>query len=665
MFWDCLSRKEPNNPDTTQGASNLSGSGTTTISYFLSIHPKNETHDKGSCSYSEETNRAPHQKEDAGDVQSGQGNVDDTDKADDDVEGSRKWGEDGVDAEVDDAEVENPEDVEDDDIVRDWGVEENVEDFGELEENDAYQLAHVERGEETGNVQTVAKRVEEIHISGEHEERDVEKDEEETEDTEENIRDVKGDVEISVDEEVEEFAEGDEKEFAKVSSAENPTEKRERPGVRVHDFGRTETRIADDMADEVGQSHQTEDVSTQNQSAESSVDGDPHAESVHDTTAGTEKNILQLIPISEDVRRILSQMATSTHYRPRRTAMGTKNFTNYVLSPRGIQIDTDEPKPASAFEHFNTAEPTPGSDLCEHYRHRNGLRSSTVWINPTAAVIQAIHNNYSEMHQSVPNALCEPEWVDDAVKYLLKSEPRSRLQHKPCNPPQWLPVRMREESFRPQDGGVWEMPPIVHGDMPVDPTFNFNVQPDCSYWIWAGGFRPEINGKLDSLASVRYRRSLCPYLTIEVKKDAKNSGKGRQQIATAASTALYNRWKLKERYLRETGSSFSKARLSDVRHYGLLLAGVRYEVWSLRPHSHMNYSTNSWTGCSMRRIHSGDLDTTTGIKEYVHWINEIHCWGNTRHSSDCVRDIESRLLPEGKALATTLAQLALVKMGDL
>lgn len=386
-----------------------------------------------------------------------------------------------------------------------------------------------------------------------------------------------------------------------------------------------------------------------------------------------ENTAIQAMPSSEDIKTLLSQIANFASANdalqgPRRTALGTRNFISYVLNPRGIHIDMDESKTESAFDHFKSIEPPQGSDVQKHYTDFKGLHSSTVWINPTSDVIQAIHNNYSEMHQSVPKALCEPEWVDDAVKYLLKSEPRRELQTKPSSPPRWLPVRMREESFRPQDGGVWEMPPVVHKDMPVDLSFNFNVQPDCSYWIWTGGFRPEICGKLTSLASVRFRRSLCPYLTVEVKRDNKGSSKGRQQIAAAASTALYNRWTLRARSLRMAGTPLSRERFSDVRHYGLLLAGVKYEVWCMRPHNQIGvsrYSTSAWSGCSMRRVHSGDLDTKTGITDYINWINEIHCWGNTRHSSSCVSDIEARLIPEGKALTNTFAQLTLTTMDDL
>lgn len=435
--------------------------------------------------------------------------------------------------------------------------------------------------------------------------------------------------------------------------------------VHINDSEHTGTTNHNHLADKTEHAEEREENATVNRGSESPREERQQTEPLQSFLTGS-KMATKALSTPEDIKTFFSQLATFTLHRPRRTALGTRNFITYVLNPRGIHIDTHESKTESAFEHFKSVEPPPGSNVARHYTQLSGLRSSTLWVNPTVDVIQSIHSNYSEMHQSVPSALCEPEWVDDAVKFLLKSEPRRKLQPRPGSPSQWLPIRMREESFRPHDGGVWDIPPIIHADVPVDPTFSFNVQPDCSYWIWTGGFRPEINGKLTSLASVRFRRSLCPYLTIEVKKDTRNSSKGRQQIAVAASTALYNRWRLRESYLWKTGRPFGREHFSDVRHYGLLLAGVRFEIWCLRPHNNTSsYSTNSWTGCDMKRVYSGDLDTSTGIKDCINWINEIHCWGNTRHSSGCARDIESRLLPEGKMLTSTMAQLALVKKEHL
>lgn len=196
---------------------------------------------------------------------------------------------------------------------------------------------------------------------------------------------------------------------------------------------------------------------------------------------------------------------------------------------------------------------------------------------------------------------------------------------------------MREECFRQRCDDHWEMPPIIHKDIPVRAAFDFNVQPDCSYWLWTGGFPRELQRALRQYPSIRYDRALCPYLTIELKKDTKSNTTGRQQIAASGAMALYNRWRLRERCLRETRASLRRCRFSDVRHYGLLLAGTQYKVWCLRPEEG---ATVDWNGCNMRKVYTGSLLTEAGIRDYINWINEIHYWGNLTHGFGCVRDIE-------------------------
>lgn len=628
--------------------------GPTTIDRSISVYPNKDT--KNMNFLIEDSRRIQGQEEDAGDVHKDQNNVEGTEEKD------VKEPED-----IDEGTIGMTQDIGDTGDIKAVQCVEEAEDFGDAEkfQEDAEMIKNAKQ-EEHGE-----EKIEDAGRGIKEDEEDEEGDEEEDGDEEKDVKEdakenLRGRDQVFTEEEFGGIKERHNKRsLSRTIIDENTVNK----GKNLHVRHSNLARITDEnnTASEIRKFQNTETTVADFRRERPSME-EAQMEPVQNVLSLSENTAIQSTPAREDIKRILSQIASSALHRPRRTALGTRNFMAYVLNPRGIHIDTDGIKTESAFEHFKSVEPPGESNVYNHYRKLTGSRSSTVWINPTTETIRAIHENYSEMHHSVPNAPCEPEWVDDAVKFLLKSEPRRELQPKPSNTPEWLPVRMREESFRPQEGGAWEIPPVVHKDMPVDPTFNFNVHPDCSYWIWSGGLRPEINGKLTSLASVRFRRSLCPYLTIEVKRDNKQNSKGRQQIAAAASTALYNRWRLKESYLRASGMPLSRERFSEVRHYGLLLAGVRYEIWCLRPHNIADtscYSTNSWTGCNMQKIHSGDLDTNAGIMDYINWINEIHCWGNTRHSVGCARDIENRLLPKGKALANDLAPLALVKKDNL
>lgn len=331
--------------------------------------------------------------------------------------------------------------------------------------------------------------------------------------------------------------------------------------------------------------------------------------------------------------------ADDSLHRDKTKTLGTKKFVTHVLHPRGVDIvDIDTSATTTPFEHFSSMAPPVGCNIHRHYtRQAKDLRSSTVWITPTGRTVQSIRDNYAEMQQSVPRVLVEAEWVDDAVRLLLKREPRMIVSGRSSGGRRWLPMRMREESFRPDD--LWEMPPIVRRDAPVDKNFVFNVRPDCSYWIWTGGFGPGLTvDDLAAVTSVRHRRALCPYLTVEVKKErsSKAATMGRQQLAASAAVALFNRCRLRERTQGGVHSAGSKL-FKGLRHYGLLLAGVHYEFWCFQPHS----SAHSWSGCSMRRICAGELDNDAGVRNYINWINETHKWGNTIHSNGCASDILS------------------------
>ena len=136
--------------------------------------------------------------------------------------------------------------------------------------------------------------------------------------------------------------------------------------------------------------------------------------------------------------------------------------------------------------------------------------------------------------------------------------------------------------------------------------------------------------------SVRKDRILCPYLTIEFKKDDSTLRKARNQVAVASALALYNRWKLKKDRLDAVKKPWSERHEKVLKHYALTFAGRSYEFWCIEPTLN---SQGGWIGCRMYRLVQNDCEWREGVGWFVNWINEIHRWGLTDGPS-CERDIQ-------------------------
>ena len=183
-----------------------------------------------------------------------------------------------------------------------------------------------------------------------------------------------------------------------------------------------------------------------------------------------------------------------------------------------------------------------------------------------------------------------------------------------------------------------EQPPILDRTVPYKP-YNFDIRPDCSYWISLQAFNPLYRKRVGEYVSVQKKRILCPYLTIEFKRDNSTLIKARNQVAVASALALYNRWKLAEARRVVTGKqrSGSERHKEVLKHYGLTFTGRNYEFWCMEP---TLSSQESWIGCRMYRLVKDELDSNEGVRLFVDWINEIHRWGLKIHGPSCEVDIK-------------------------
>ena len=66
----------------------------------------------------------------------------------------------------------------------------------------------------------------------------------------------------------------------------------------------------------------------------------------------------------------------------------------------------------------------------------------------------------------------------------------------------------------------WEPPPIFQSEQNLKP-YEFDIRPDCAYWLSLQAFNVEYASRVSQWAFVINRRITCLYLFIEFKKDDK------------------------------------------------------------------------------------------------------------------------------------------------
>ena len=126
---------------------------------------------------------------------------------------------------------------------------------------------------------------------------------------------------------------------------------------------------------------------------------------------------------------------------------------------------------------------------------------------------------------------------------------------------------------------------------------------------------------------------ICPYLTVEFKRDDNLLEKAIDQAATFGALALYNRYRLRNLAVSDRWAHEQECQL---RHYVLTITKSKYKLWCIRP----NLKDGKWNGCDMTKIFVASLTSGQGVKNFVDWVNEVHRWGLKNHIESCERDIK-------------------------
>ncbi|KAF4310444.1 hypothetical protein GTA08_BOTSDO12646 [Botryosphaeria dothidea] len=317
------------------------------------------------------------------------------------------------------------------------------------------------------------------------------------------------------------------------------------------------------------------------------------------------------------------------------------DFEPAVLTRRGIILGRGRLPVLKPWFHFGTPPP-PSERVCDFYGSLPGLAATTVWLEGQDAFVEVVLQEYRSMHTLGEN---EAEFAAYAIKDLLKREPR----HAELSDTEriWRCERKIEFSSKPED--FWLEPPVLH---PALKTYHFSLRPDCSYWVSLQAFNPEYRTLVKSFVSVRQNRILCPYLTIEFKKNEKTVSQATVQVAASAAIALYNRYRLKLQRLEATGSVWTDEHRSHLRHYGLVLAGRGYQFWCME--ANLDLHDGSWRGCCMFKLLQSECESRANVRHFIDWINEIHHWGLTAHALSCEDDIKHSIQKAGGGARTSL-----------
>lgn len=188
-------------------------------------------------------------------------------------------------------------------------------------------------------------------------------------------------------------------------------------------------------------------------------------------------------------------------------------------------------------------------------------------------------------------------------------------------------------------------------------SYGFNIRPDCSYWISLQAFNPRYRSHIKSVVSVLQRRVLCPYLSIEFKKNDRTLRQAISQVAVASAIALYNRYNLKLQRMRRTASPapWDAPHVAALRHYGLVMAGRSYQFWCTEPVlGGEGEEGAAWNGCRMFLLFESECNQWQEVRKFVDWINEIHRWGLTVYGPDCADDVKHCIQQASKATRTSL-----------
>ncbi|KAI1423209.1 hypothetical protein F5Y12DRAFT_758643 [Xylaria sp. FL1777] len=309
---------------------------------------------------------------------------------------------------------------------------------------------------------------------------------------------------------------------------------------------------------------------------------------------------------------------TDAGIKPKTAKVTDKEFATEVLWHYGITIEFDGQSLEN--NHFGfMGLPDESEDRVQAYKKK--LPDVTIWVESVKE--EDVQGQYDFMKAQGCN---EAQYSRYALSILFLEE----QQHLRLGGKRWVSYSTVELVWRPK--GEWATLHIQDGMHPK--RYDWDYRTDITYWAPSEAFEPEFRNIISTLTSEVHQRGICPYLTIEFKKDDLKYEVAQCQVAVAAAMSLFNRYRLKCLTLEATGQQWSNEDKSQMRHYGITFTGSKWNLWCIRPKR-----TQKWDGCKMEAIYHDDCCRSLGVSRLIRFINDIHYWGLAVHGQSCMDDL--------------------------
>lgn len=320
-------------------------------------------------------------------------------------------------------------------------------------------------------------------------------------------------------------------------------------------------------------------------------------------------------------------------------------WQNRVFVPRGIYI-SDEEIWEPGFFHFKffeaDGELKADEEQCREWvMQKIDLQEDedTVFLRGGDKFNQGLAAQYTEM---VSRRLCEEEFATLAKEKLFRRPPFLPVEGSGRA---WKPERVIQLSTK-VGSNRWVPPPLLNGE-DLDGCKDFNLRPDCAYWLSVQAFSKSHRGLVEraTYTPSDTHRIITPYLTIEFKKTDKTVEQATNQAIAASALALFNRFQLKENYLNIRKRAWNKNHFDQIRHYAITFTGPTAIIWliKLKEPSDTDFSKVSWNGCEAVKIWKSVCSDSGDVDDLVDYINAIHRWG-IGHGENCRRDVKGILM---------------------